>query len=115
MSTTPSAIDSAFAEIEERFRKKRPQSNPDSTPAPKPKLHEAKKEKAAATAKAKQAKPAAAVSKPTKYLPTDRIAFTRQLDILRGWAAASGPNNKIVSNNDVAEIVKMQGSTVSMS
>jgi len=57
---------------------------------------------------------AAAASKPNKYLPTDRITFIRQLDLLRGWAAASGPNNKIVSNDEVAQIVKMATSTLSM-
>jgi hypothetical protein len=56
----------------------------------------------------------ASVSRPTKYLPTDRITFSRQLDILRAWAAASGPTNKIVTNNEVASIVKMQPSTVSI-
>ena len=60
----------------------------------------------------KKAKKAATVqssgSKPNKYLPTDRITFPR------GWAAASGPTSKIVSNNDVGPIVKMTGSTVSI-
>jgi hypothetical protein len=53
-------------------------------------------------------------SKPTKFLPTDRITFPRQLDLLRAWAAASGPTSKSVSNNDVGPIVKMTGSTVSI-
>jgi len=57
---------------------------------------------------------AAAVSRPTKFLPSERITFTRQLDILRGWAAASGPLRKAVTNGEVAKIVKMQPSTVSM-
>jgi hypothetical protein len=81
-----------------------------STPStPKPKL-ETKPKKPAP----KPARAATSAAKPTKYLPTDRITFIRQLDILRGWAAASGPNNKIVSNDDAAEIVKMAGSTLSM-
>jgi hypothetical protein len=67
---------------------------------------------------AKKAKKIAAVqnsgSKPTKYLPTDRITFPRQLDLLRGWALASGHTSKVVSNNDVGPIVKMTGSTVSI-
>ncbi len=54
------------------------------------------------------------VSRPTKFLPSERIQFTRQLDILRGWAAASGPLRKAVTNGEVAKIVKMQPSTVSM-
>jgi hypothetical protein len=64
--------------------------------------------------KAAKTSAAAAASKPNKYLPTDRITFIRQLDILRGWAAASGPNNKIVTNDEAAGIVKMATSTLSM-
>lgn len=78
----------------------------------KPKIDNKQKHKPVAKAAKKVAPPAA---KPNKYLPTDRITFSRQLDVLRGWAAASGPSAKIVSNNDVAEIVKMQSSTVSIS
>ncbi|MGH9555713.1 MAG: hypothetical protein ACRD2Y_07810, partial [Terriglobales bacterium] len=55
-----------------------------------------------------------ATARPTKILPTDRITFTRQLDILRAWAAISGPMGKIATNNAVADVVKMQASTVSM-
>jgi hypothetical protein len=66
------------------------------------------------TGKTRSIKPTQAVSKPTKFLPNERIAFPRQLDILRGWAAASGPLRKAVTNNDVAKIVDMQPSTVSM-
>lgn len=53
-------------------------------------------------------------SKPNKTLPTDRITFTRQLDLLRAWAAASSPSGKVVSNTDVADMVKMMSSTVSL-
>jgi hypothetical protein len=52
--------------------------------------------------------------RPTKILPTDRITFTRQLDLLKAWAAASSPPGKIVTNNDVADMVKMQSSTISL-
>src|SRR5260370_14916956 len=62
----------------------------------------------------RKASPASAVGRPNKILPSDRIAFLKQLDILRAWAAASGPSGKVVSNNEVAGIVKMQPSTVSM-
>lgn len=55
-----------------------------------------------------------ATGKPNKYLPTDRITFVRQLDLLRGWAAASGPNAKVVGNEEVSKIVKMAASTLSM-
>jgi hypothetical protein len=52
--------------------------------------------------------------RPTKILPTDRITFTRQLDLLKAWAASSSPPGRIVTNNDVADMVKMQSSTVSL-
>ncbi len=53
-------------------------------------------------------------SKPLKPLPTERIAFQKQLDLLRGYAAASGPTGKPVTNEDVAKIVNMTAGTVSM-
>lgn len=52
--------------------------------------------------------------RPTKILPTDRINFNKQLDLLRAWASASSPPGKIVTNNEVAEMVKMQASTISL-
>src|SRR5437879_2468995 len=58
--------------------------------------------------------PKPAGERPTKYLPTPRITFNKQLDILRAWAAASGPTGRVASNGAVAEIVKMQPSTVSL-
>jgi hypothetical protein len=58
--------------------------------------------------------PKAGEARPTKYLPTERITFTKQLDILRAWAAASGSAGKVAKNDDVAEIIGMQPSTVSM-
>jgi len=51
---------------------------------------------------------------PTKKLPTDRLAFEKQKDLLRGWVAASGASGKPVGNQDVAGIVKMAASTVSL-
>jgi hypothetical protein len=53
-------------------------------------------------------------SRPTKFLPSERITFGRQLDILRGWAAAGGSLRKVVSNLEVAKVVNMQPSTVSL-
>jgi len=89
-------------------------NQPTHKPAPEPPTWEQKlKHKPAKKAK-KAAPVASSASKPTKYLPTERITFIRQLDMLRGWAAASGPTQKIISNNDVGVIVKMTGSTVSM-
>lgn len=113
MSSTPSGFHSPL-ETEHYIGKPKPPANTTETihtaATPKHKTQEAKKEK-------RDSKPAtkpAASSKPTKFLPTDRITFSRQLDILRAWAAASGPLGKPVTNNDVADIVKMQASTVSM-
>ncbi|HEY4639911.1 MAG TPA: hypothetical protein VII75_01080 [Thermoanaerobaculia bacterium] len=51
---------------------------------------------------------------PTRPIPTDRIAFTKQLDLLRAWAAASGPTSKPASLKDVAQIVKLSDSTSSL-
>ncbi|HEV2013421.1 MAG TPA: hypothetical protein VGR77_06025 [Candidatus Dormibacteraeota bacterium] len=47
-------------------------------------------------------------------MPTNRIAFTKQLDILRAYAAASGPTGKTVRLREVAEIVKMNPDTITM-
>lgn len=108
LSISP-AVQSGIATTENQLGKKTPQASSAEPPvwvAPK-------KEKPSNKPKAKPARVVAS-SKPTKFLPTDRITFSRQLDILRAWAAASGPLGKPVTNNDVADIVKMQASTVSM-
>lgn len=112
MPSTLLPIDSQMDEIVKQIGKKKPQANAteNTNTSLKPKLHEAKKEKASKPS----GRPSASSPKPTKFLPTDRITFAKQLDILRAWAAASGPLGKAVTNNDVAEIVKMQPSTVSM-
>lgn len=48
------------------------------------------------------------------YLPTDRIIFRKQMDLLRAYGAASGPNRKAVKGKDVAEIVGMADTTASL-
>jgi hypothetical protein len=53
-------------------------------------------------------------AKPTKILPTDRLAFDKQLSVLRGYVAASGPERKAVSNKDVGSIVQIHENTVSI-
>ena len=53
-------------------------------------------------------------TKPTKQLPTERIAFHRQLELLRGFAVASGPSNSAVTNAKVASIVNLTPSTLSL-
>lgn len=63
-----------------------------------------------------QAKPTAGKNsrpKLRKALPTDRVAFAKQLDILRGAAAASGPGRSAVSNEDVAKVVNIHFGSVS--
>ncbi len=49
-----------------------------------------------------------------KVLPTDRTGFDKQLAVLRAFAAASGPERKAVSNEDVSAIVQMHKNTVSI-
>jgi hypothetical protein len=53
-------------------------------------------------------------ARPTKFLPTDRIKFSRQLDLLRAYAAASASTGKVVTNQEVSRIMEMQASTVSL-
>lgn len=53
-------------------------------------------------------------SRPVKILPTDRIAFKKQLELLRAYAIATGPNNKAATNEEVAVIAKMNASTASI-
>lgn len=63
---------------------------------------------------AKKPPPKPARTRPSKQLPTDRIGFAKQLDLLRAYAAASGPTNRAVSLNDVAGIANMAASTISL-
>ena len=51
---------------------------------------------------------------PQFQLPTDRVAFDKQMDFLLAYAAASDQGRKAVSNEDVALLVKMKASTVSL-
>jgi hypothetical protein len=51
--------------------------------------------------------------KPTRPLPFDRVTVAKQLDILRGYAAASAQGTKPVSNVEVASFVKMAAETIS--
>ena len=53
-------------------------------------------------------------TKPIKSLPTERINFTKQLHLLRAHAAVSGPNGKIVTNKEAADVVEMSDTTVSL-
>lgn len=54
-------------------------------------------------------------SKPKrKILPTPRIAFGKQMDLLRAYAAASGSERRPVGNSDTAPYVSLSKSTVSL-
>lgn len=53
-------------------------------------------------------------TQPTKTLPTDRINVSKQLDILRAYAAASSNGTRPAAVNEAAEIVKMAPTTVSI-
>lgn len=48
-----------------------------------------------------------------KNLPTDRATVSKQFDVLRAAAAASGPERRPVSNDDVARVVNIHFGTVS--
>lgn len=54
-----------------------------------------------------------AKNRPVKNLPTDRLSFDKQLSVLRGYAAASGPEEKAVGNNEVSQIVGLHAGTIS--
>jgi hypothetical protein len=53
-------------------------------------------------------------NKPQKVLPGDRISFDTQMSVLRGYAAASGPDKMGVNNNDVAKVVGISPQSVSL-
>src|SRR5690349_12081891 len=53
-------------------------------------------------------------TRPTKVIPTERLNVRKQLDVLPAVAAASGPNGKPVTNKEVADILKMADTTVSL-
>lgn len=50
--------------------------------------------------------------KAAKVLPTDRIRFEKQLDILRAFAAKSGHERKAVTQEEAGAIVDMAPSTI---
>jgi hypothetical protein len=82
-------------------------TNPAKTEAPR-------KRPKAASKRTKPADVAPARNKPERFLPTERIKFERQLELLRAYAAASGPAVKAVTNREVATFVNMTESTTSM-
>ena len=66
------------------------------------------------TTNAQQTSPKEKRPEPQETLPTDRVAFEKQMQFLLAYAAASENGTKGVSNDTVAELVKMKSSTVSL-
>jgi hypothetical protein len=66
------------------------------------------------TVSAQQPQPKEKRPEPQETLPTDRVAFGKQMQFLLAYAAASENGTKGVSNETVAELVKMKSSTVSL-
>jgi hypothetical protein len=52
--------------------------------------------------------------RPSKILPTERLTVERQLEILRAYAAASSHGSKAVTLEEVAGVVEMAPTTVSL-
>src|SRR5690242_20052012 len=50
--------------------------------------------------------------RPTRILPTDRVGFSKQLQLLRGYAAiVAQSGNRVVNNPEVAELVGIHQNT----
>jgi hypothetical protein len=72
-------------------------------------------DKSAVAPKSRQKpKPSPSKDRPAKALPSPRLAFSNQLEMLRGYAAASGPANNPVATSEVADIVKVAESSFSL-
>lgn len=55
-----------------------------------------------------------AKNRPTKPLPTNRMAFQKQLDVLRAYAAVNATTGRAVLNKEVGEVVGLTADTVSL-
>jgi hypothetical protein len=53
-------------------------------------------------------------SQPTKRLPTYRIKFSKQLDIIRAYGVKSQNGTKAANYKDVAEVVSIHANTISL-
>src|SRR2546421_437888 len=53
-------------------------------------------------------------TRPKKVLPTDRIAFDKQLDVLRAYVIESHEGERPATNQQIADRVGMTHSTVSL-
>ena len=56
---------------------------------------------------------ASARARPTRVIPTDRINFAKQMELLRAYAAASTPDHRPVGLKDAAEVAGIHASNVS--
>ncbi len=54
------------------------------------------------------------VPKPGRILPTEKISVAKQLDFLRGYAAVSSNGTKAASVNEVASVLKVAPSSVTL-
>ena len=52
--------------------------------------------------------------KPTKVLPTNRVAIAKQFEIIRAFGACAGSERKAVSNIEVSRIVALHNATVGL-
>ena len=52
--------------------------------------------------------------RPSQAVPTDRISFSKQLDLLRAYAALSGVDRRAVSLSDVGQTTGMTAATASL-
>lgn len=56
---------------------------------------------------------ATSAQKPTRALPTPRMSFPKQLEVLRAFAVAAGQTNKPVNNTELANLTKLNVSSAS--
>lgn len=52
--------------------------------------------------------------KPKKALPTDRVAFVKQIEILRAYAVGSPDGSKFLTNNDISGMVGIGPNSASL-
>jgi hypothetical protein len=53
-------------------------------------------------------------ARPNHSLPTNRVAFGKQLDLLRMFAVTSGPSEKGVRQTEIAKIIDLHPSTIQL-
>lgn len=58
--------------------------------------------------------PASSRRRPSRAVPTDRIAFLKQMDLLRAYAAISGGDRRAVSLAEVGQATQMTPATASL-